>query len=201
MEEFCRWVIVFGAASLLMSMVQLSCLWAGEFEYVGVAKCKTCHSKERLGGTQFQHWEETAHAKAIETLKPGVKVEAKVKSAMDPHKDYSSDPECLKCHTTGYEKPAAEGAKLEGVQCEACHGPGSAYKSMKIMSKKKYRENRGEAREKAISAGLVFSTEEVCAVCHNQEGNNFEEFDFETKVEQVKHTRLEGKGDEEALRE
>jgi hypothetical protein len=39
---------------------------------------------------------------------------------------YQSDPECLKCHTTGFGEPGGANASedvryLQGVQCEACH--------------------------------------------------------------------------------
>lgn len=181
--------ISFGASMALVMGVQLGDLWAGDSQYVGVAKCKVCHSKETLGGVEFQSWEQTAHAKAFETLKPGVKAEAKTAANLDPQKDYSSDPQCLKCHTTGYGKPAAADAKLEGVQCEACHGPGSEYKNPKIMSKKKYQENREAARKENMAAGLIIPTEEVCQGCHNQESPSFKEFDFQKNVELIKHKK------------
>lgn len=177
--------------------LRLTDLRAQEAEYVGVAKCKVCHSKEKLGGEEYQVWETTAHAKALETLKAGVKAEAKSAANLDPQKDYSSDPECLKCHTTGYGKPAAAGTdgtkpNLDGVQCEACHGPGSKYKSPKIMSKKKYAEDREATREENIAAGLILPTEEVCTGCHNQDSPSFKEFDFKAKVEEIRHKKAAG---------
>ena len=44
----------------------------------------------------------------------------------------------MKCHVTGHGKPASSfGPKFivaeEAVGCEACHGPGSEYKKMKVM--------------------------------------------------------------------
>ncbi len=177
--------------------VRLTDLRAQDAEYVGVKKCKVCHSKEKLGGVEYQSWEQTAHAKALETLKAVVKAEAKSAANLDPQKDYSSDPECLKCHTTGYGKPAAAGSdgtqpNLDGVQCEACHGPGSKYKSPKIMSKKKYKEDREAARKENMAVGLILPTEEVCTGCHNQESPNFKEFDFKAMVEEVKHKKAAG---------
>ena len=75
-----------------------------------------------------------AHAKAFDRLEG----------------DETSDAECLKCHATGAS------ADLPGVQCEACHGPGSEYKSMKIM----------KDREASIAAGLVIPDEALCNSCH-----------------------------------
>ncbi len=45
---------------------------------------------------------------------------------------------------------------LRGVQCEACHGPGSAYKSMKVMKDPKL----------ARQNGLWEVTRDVCMRCH-----------------------------------
>jgi len=192
MQKFMMMAILFIAAVCMVVMLDSTAIRAQDAEYVGVAKCKVCHSKAKLGGEEFQAWEQTAHAKALETLKPGAKAEAKSAANLDPQKDYSSDPACLKCHSTGYGKPAAEGALLEGVQCEACHGPGSKYKSPTIMSKKKYGEDRDAARKAALAAGLVIPSEAVCTGCHNQESPTFKEFDFKARVEEIKHKKEAG---------
>jgi hypothetical protein len=104
------------------------------YAYVGTKKCKTCHLY------QHKSWAKTKMAKAYETLKPGRGAEAKERSGLDVHKDYTKDESCLKCHTTGYGKPggyaipdpknkkAVRRAKtLEGIGCESCHGPGAEY--------------------------------------------------------------------------
>src|SRR4030042_1924750 len=93
---------------------------------------------------------ETKHAKAFDALK-----------AEDQGKE-----ECLGCHNTGYKKSAD---LLKNVQCEACHGPGSDYKDMKVMKDK----------EKAIAAGLIITTEETCKMCHNEKSPTFKGFNFE----------------------
>ncbi len=66
------------------------------YAYVGSNKCKKCHSK------QHKSWKKTKMALALETLKPGAVAEIKTKYGLDPKKDYSTDAECLKCHTTGF---------------------------------------------------------------------------------------------------
>ena len=84
--------------------------------------------------TEHKSWLETKHAKAYETLKPE-----------DRKKD-----SCIVCHITGF---GVADTVFEGVQCEACHGPGSLYKSMKIMNKKKYKADR-ETR-KPVPAAII----------------------------------------------
>ncbi len=124
------------------------------FEYVGDKKCKMCHKD------QHSSWLETKHAKAYDAL-----------SAEEKKK-----PECVGCHVTG---TTAKDVLLEGVQCEACHGAGSAYKSPKIMSKKNWPADPEKHMKMAVEAGLIVPTEETCKGCHKKEGNpNFKEFDF-----------------------
>ncbi len=142
-------------------------------DYVGAAKCKMCHNSKAMGGEQYKIWEKSRHANALNTLKK---------------EGESENPKCIKCHTTGYGKPAAAGANLAGVQCEACHGPGSDYKSMKIMSKKAFKADHAAAHKKAEEAGLIMPpTEDVCRGCHNEESPKFKGFDFATYKEKIKH--------------
>lgn len=138
-----------------------------EHAYVGAKKCKTCHK------AQFTSWSETKHAKAFETL-----------SAEEQEK-----PECVKCHITGTTK---KGVLLKGIQCEACHGPGKDYKSLKIMSKKKWKKDPEAYKAKAITAGLIYPTEETCLRCHNDESPNFKEFEF-AKRKLLVHPELKKK--------
>lgn len=140
-------------------------------DYVGIGKCKLCHSSKALGGEQYKVWETTKHAKTLALLKG----------------DEAKDPKCLKCHNTGYGKSAAAGADLSNVQCEACHGPGSGYGSASIMSKKAYQENKEGAHKKAVEAGLVVPNEQTCKGCHNPESPQFKGFDFAVYKEKIKH--------------
>ena len=103
--------------------------------YIGEKKCKMCHK------VQYNSWLETTHAKAGEQLCEG-------------HKE---NPECLACHATGGK------SEFPGVQCEACHGPGSLYKSMKIM----------KDRQLAVSNGLILKSKETCMKCHDKENKTF----------------------------
>lgn len=131
--------------------------------YVGAKKCssKACHKDKHTA------WSETPHAKAFSVL-----------SAEEQKK-----PECIKCHSTG---TTAKGVFLENIECEACHGPGKDYKSIKIMSKKKWKADPEKHMKMAIEAGLIIPDEKVCVRCHTKEGNaNFKEFKFAERMKLV----------------
>jgi hypothetical protein len=61
-------------------------------------------------------WDRTTHAHAYATLS-------------SQFKEFNL--ECVGCHVTGYDQPGGStvthAAKLENVQCEVCHGPGSRH--------------------------------------------------------------------------
>ncbi|MGC8917014.1 MAG: multiheme c-type cytochrome [Thermoanaerobaculum sp.] len=97
--------------------------------YVGVEKCRPCHRPE------FETWSQSPHAEATKTAKASADFQAS----------------CLACHAT-----TSDGA-LEGVQCEACHGPGSNYWPIPVMVHK----------EKAVAAGLVLPSHGMCSRCHD----------------------------------
>lgn len=85
------------------------------------------------------------------------------------------NPSCLPCHTTGYRRfsgydPGAEregGINLRGVQCEACHGPGTAH------------SRDGDYRLRA---------RETCRECHN--ARRSPHFVFQTFWSRVGHRAL-----------
>jgi hypothetical protein len=101
--------------------------------FMGEAACAKCHP----GQSSF--WKGTGHARAYETL---------VK------KNSQRDPECVRCHTTGYGIPGGfrlglETPDLKGVQCESCHGQGSSHRG------------KGDIRR--------IVDESVCRGCHDAE--------------------------------
>ncbi len=151
---------VFFSLMVIAAFSAVMTVSANAAEYVGVAKCKICHMK------QFASWQATSMANSFENLKPGVKAEEKKKAKIDPNKDYTNDPKCLGCHTTGYQKPNgfksfAETPELINVQCEGCHGPGSEY--LKIM-----KENNKFNLADVKAAGLTIPSEDEkgCLSCH-----------------------------------
>ena len=149
-------------------------------ELVGAPKCKACHKAKT--GDQWKIWTESAHAGAFETLaSDAAKKIAADKGLGDPQAEAA----CLKCHTTkGFlGKDVVVNAKgkyldSEGVGCEACHGPGSDYKSKKVM----------EDAAAAKAAGLVMDASgETCTKCHNEESPTFKGFEYAERWEQIKH--------------
>jgi nitrate/TMAO reductase-like tetraheme cytochrome c subunit len=112
-----------------------------------VDKCKLCHK------VQYTSWAATPHAKAFDVLKPADR----------------TNKECIQCHVTGGR------TDLPGVQCEACHGPGSDYKAISVMKDK----------AKAVAAGLKIPTEKDCVVCHNKKSPTFKGFNFAEAVKKV----------------
>jgi len=82
--------------------------------FVGDATCSTCHSSTHTG------WAETAHAHAWSTLQES---------------DHSAS-YCNPCHAVGFDGVEGNAGydeapilKFVNVQCESCHGPGSAHAS------------------------------------------------------------------------
>lgn len=78
--------------------------------YVGEAVCAACHPAAAAA------WTSTRHAVAWAALEQAVA---------------SARLDCVGCHSTGYLHPGGYGTPdappLTGVQCEACHGPGSSH--------------------------------------------------------------------------
>ena len=155
---------------------------ASKFNYIGVKKCKMCHKGEKKGNI-FEKWQERKHSKAYATLATDESKEVAKKAGIKG--DPQQAAECLVCHVTGYNAPDAQkDATLtleESVSCEACHGPGSAYKSMKVM------KGITAGTVKGCDFGLVDPDEEVCVQCHNPKSPTYKEFKYEEAVKLIAH--------------
>lgn len=155
-------------------------IYAQPFGYEGTAVCKMCHQTEKQG-QQFKIWQESKHAKAFKALQTP---EAdKIATDKGLATKAAESKECLKCHASGHDvDKALVGAKFkidDGVQCETCHGAGSAYKAMAVM------KNREEAKKKGM---VVFEDiQKGCVTCHNSESPTFKEFKFEEMWAKIKH--------------
>ena len=83
----------------------------GENGYTGADACRACHPAE------YADWRVTRHAGANDRL---------LREQRHFH------PDCATCHTTGFGYPTGfrigeDDGRLEGVQCETCHGPGGRH--------------------------------------------------------------------------
>lgn len=177
---------------LLLPVIALALATAASAEdhaFKGTKNCKKCHIKE------WKSWAETKMAKSFDTLKPGERADAKTAAGLDPNKDYTTDPECVRCHVTGHGKEGgfvdvASTPDLVGTGCEMCHGAGGTYTQAEFMSLK----NKEYKLTEVIGAGMVSPVSESrCAVCHNTEspfvGDDYV-FDFEARKDEGTHEKF-----------
>lgn len=149
-------------------------LFGQDFTYVGAQKCAMCHKAEAKG-RQFAIWQDSRHSKSFEALSSPKAAEAA--KAMGVEKP-AENAQCLKCHAPLFDK--APELKAEGVTCEICHGPGSAYRKLPIMQDK----------AKSVQNGLILygspdAIKAQCLKCHdNPHGIKF---DFSTAWDKIKH--------------
>lgn len=146
-----------------MVILTIGIVSAEDFKYIGAAKCKMCHNKAEKG-QQYNQWASTKHAKAMESLKGAE----------------ASNPKCLKCHATAASVDQSLVATItvaEGVSCESCHGPGSAYKVATVMKN----------RTLAMSKGMIIPDEKLCRKCHNEESPTFKGFNYKEALAKVAH--------------
>ena len=110
---------------------------AGRASFVGDGQCVSCHKQA------LSFWKSTVHARAWKTLVDGGK---------------TGDDECVSCHVTGYGEVGGSALgftkKLESVQCESCHGPGSLHVAQEGL------EDPPAVRKQ--------TPESTCVRCHNQ---------------------------------
>ena len=140
-------------------------------EYVGAETCGKCHTKaykkwssEVEGST---HGKGHGHAFAFESLKK------------DKAKFQTSNPECLECHTTGFNfrtgfVAEAKSPKLLGNQCENCHGPG-----------KRHSDNKDDLAARKQMKLSQLDVNKKCGECHD--ADNSPRFVFEKYWPKVAH--------------
>ena len=162
-----------------------------EFKFVGVGKCYKCHKgSEDKGDGPYEIWLKSPHARAYEALGTEKAKAAAKKRGIEG--DPQESPACLKCHSSklGVAKNKTDEAanfshtvekdgekksvESLGLECEACHGPGSAYKSRSIMAD----------REEAMRNGL-WDAKKRCVVCHDPKNDS--KFDFKKAFKKIAH--------------
>jgi hypothetical protein len=119
---------------------------AGRPFFVGMSKCVSCHRPAGL------YWRKTIHADAWRSL-------------VDVGKQ--ADYKCVGCHVTGYGEIGGTSLghtnKLENVQCETCHGPGSDHVAGKGLEEPPAIQRQAPAT--------------VCTNCHNEHHSDTFQYD------------------------
>jgi 2',3'-cyclic-nucleotide 2'-phosphodiesterase (5'-nucleotidase family) len=117
-------------------------------KFLGDRACMACHEDA------WKVYMDSGHRSAFATIR---------------NKGQSFEPECLSCHTTGFQHKngyadAPPFNKLSNVQCEACHGYGTEHS----------RDGKWSAMAK-----------DSCTMCHDQK--NSPDFDYAKYWEKIKH--------------
>jgi peroxiredoxin len=136
--------------------------------YVGSEACQTCHADEHAA------WAAHPHAKALDTLAA---------------KGKAGDADCLRCHTTGFEKAggfqASGGAQppLAGVGCESCHGPGGDH----VGENARRKGTILRLSDKCGSCAIL----QICGSCHDDANDPGFEFEVIDKILRQRHGKEE----------
>ena len=153
-------------------------------KFVGAVKCNgSCHD------AYYQAWTKSPHGGTYNLLKPGERKEAKLRVKLDPEKDYTTTPLCLRCHTTGYSqkggfKPAGSKSKKgkdtatkidptepnkEQVGCEMCHSVAGGSQMRAVMKSSKGNFTKAETEH----YGQRWDYANVCTRCHTHKNTPF----------------------------
>ncbi|NQV35833.1 MAG: beta-propeller fold lactonase family protein, partial [Phycisphaeraceae bacterium] len=173
---------------ILIVVVLAGFAWAAENQdrhpvYVGARVCATCHDGKGMGH-QFSQWLGSKHARAYAILSsPKAKDIARLSGIPQEPQEATM---CLGCHATGahvedWEKDDTFFMQ-DGVQCEKCHGPGSEYMDMAVMTD----------HDAATRAGLIIPTLQDCEACHLVKGShaaihNLPKLDMEKAIKRIAH--------------
>jgi hypothetical protein len=162
-----------------------------DLEFTGAERCSKCHTKA------YSIWSKTRHAHAYESL-----TVAWAKTAEDPtiaermRMDRFYDPECLCCHTTGWDPQEVvryntgfvsldETDGLAGNQCENCHGPGSLHSRLEDQVRTTGVTPEVTAARLAMHLEKEAASTQLCVKCHDE--NNSPLFNFEKYWPKVEH--------------
>lgn len=120
--------------------------------YAGSFVCGMCHK------TIYDHWYKTIHNTAYRTLVSG---------------GHQFDPECIKCHTTGYGDISGfldheKDQNLMNVGCESCHGAGSKH-------------------VKSVNDTYGLTDDRKCEACHDSAHSP--KFQFEEYWKKIAHPK------------
>jgi len=186
--------VIFVAFCLFIALVQPQSQTHSSF--VGAKACAACHDSGGERENPFRVWQASRHSGAFRSLASSTENQARDLGdlklwvvRMGNSEQYGlpnpaqESKHCLPCHATGFGvSPKLLGPSFDlkdGIQCESCHGPGSAHVEARTAAKnteasvplKQYKD------ENAIRAR--------CSTCHN---GTCGEFDFATAWPKIKHS-------------
>jgi len=166
---------------LLTILIVVSASLTAQNKYIGTKMCAMCHKTEKQG-KQLDIWQKSKHAEAYKVLTTAEANEIAKSKGFD--KPAAETAECLQCHVTQADAKVAEKTfdMKNGVQCETCHGAGSAYKNITVM----------KDHAKSVAAGMTdfkdqATIEAKCKSCHNEKSPTFKGFNFEEHWGKIKH--------------
>lgn len=149
-------------------------------DYVGSAKCGSCHSEE------YDLWRDSRHSTAWKSLSSN----PPTKHSADPPRD--CDPDCVSCHVVGWNASAhvpysggyadmKSTPQLVNVGCESCHGPGSKHIQAEL--------GNNEAEQNRMHEAMLVgpNVKQLCFTCHDLD--NSPNFEFEEYYEKIDHSK------------
>jgi hypothetical protein len=161
----------------------------GGDRYAGVESCKECHKKA------YDVWKDSGHAHAYESLITG-------REGTKNPIPRNHDPECIACHTTGWEPQqmfryesgfysAEKTPQLKGQQCENCHGPAAHHNDLEAQWKKDEKSVKKDdlvAARHRLKLTVAEAKKTLCYRCHDLDNDpNFSSATFPKYWEQIAH--------------
>jgi len=144
--------------------------------FVGRVRCLSCHRAE------YMQWVQTPHNRAFATL---------------VEKRQHFNPDCLKCHVTGYNEAdgfvdTMQTGHLVSVQCEVCHGPAREHTTALSLLVKPTPQGRVEGFDPKTNYPRLPSKtpEEVCRKCHVPDHDP--NFVYERDLKYISHELPQG---------
>ena len=140
-------------------------------QFVGAEVCGKCHTKAYKKWSEeiadSAHGKGHGHAFAFESLKK------------DKAKYQTSNPECVSCHTTGFEYVSGfinekKTPQFLGNQCENCHGPG-----------KRHADNKDDPAGRVQMKKAQTDIKNRCLDCHD--ADNSVHFNFDKYWPKIAH--------------
>ncbi len=123
-----------------------------DFAIAGTDTCQECHADD------CSLWRKSKHAQAWNSL---------------IQKGAQADPDCQRCHTTGYGLPGGfasvrSGGRLVDSGCENCHGPSKAH-----------------VKDENVLTAYYAQAKDRCISCHDRE--NSPEFNYDKYWAEIVH--------------